>query len=277
MQTKRLFTRALITLPVAVYAVISLYPFVWIVLQSFKTEQEFLTSIWSLPNKLHWENYKSAWVNSHFSIFYKNSLFVTCITVLICLVFCALAGYAFGRLRFLGKKPLLVMLVAVLLVPTPVLLLPVYLIVRDLGLLNTYLGLIGPYTAGTLPLGILLMRSYFQEVPQDLADSAKIDGCREFGTFYRVMLPLTMPGLATLAILNFISIWNEYMWALISLSDQKLYTLPIGMARMEGQKFVFGNTTVFAGIVLSSLLIFVVFLSMQKYFVKAISEGAVKG
>lgn len=269
--------RLLISLPVWFYAIVSLFPLVWVLSQSLKTEREFLTSIWSFPVSMRIANYLEAWQTAKFSLYYQNSLLVTVLTLSLALFCASLAGYAFGRLHFAGRNVLLVMLVTVLLIPSPVFQMPVYLIIRDLGLLNTYAGLVGPYVAGAMPLGILIMRGFFQAMPQELADSAEIDGCTEFGTYWHVMLPLTKPAIATLSILFFMNVWNEYMWALISLSDPSLYTIPIGMANLASQSFVYGKTVVFAGIIISSAFIVIVFLIFQKYFVKAIAEGAVKG
>jgi ABC-type glycerol-3-phosphate transport system permease component len=274
---KRYLKRGMLTIPLFLYTFVSIYPLLWVLIQSFKTEANFLADPWGLPESWNVANYASAWSNANFGTYYNNSILVTGVTLLIALFITALAGYAFARLRFTGQNVLLMLIVAVLLVPVPVLLLPVYFITRDLGLLNSYGGLIGPYVAGAVPLGVLVMRNYFQSIPYELSDAARIDGCNEYGIFFRVMLPLVTPALATVSMLVFMDVWNEYMWALISLSDQKLYTIPIGMATMEAKKFVYGNTTVFAGMVLSTIVIISLFIFLQRYFLKAMSEGAVKG
>lgn len=266
-----------LTIPVLIFSVIALYPLIWVFMQSFKTEQEFLTSIWAIPEAFQFKNFESAWFHGYFSTYYKNSVLVSFFSIILGLFVTSMAGYVFARLRFRGKKLLFSLLIAVLLIPSPVFLLPVYFIVRDLGWLNSYQGLIGPYVAGMIPLGVLIMSNFFKDISNDLMEAAKIDGCSHFGIFYKIMLPLTKPALATLSILFFMNVWNEYMWALISLSDKDLYTIPIGMAKMSAQKFMYGNTVVFAGIVISTIPVLIVFLSLQKYFIRAITDGSVKG
>jgi len=269
--------RSIMTLVVALFALTSLYPLIWVVLQSLKTDADFFANQWSLPEIFIWDNYRTAWEQANFATYYKNTLMVTLISLVGGVAVCVVAGYAFGKMDFVGRKTLQVMFALVLFVPSPVLLLPVFFINRDLGLLNTYAGMIGPYICSIVPMGVLLMRSSFASLPNELGESAKIDGCGELRTFYNILLPLTLPTIATLCILQFIGVWSEYMWAFISNSSPHMYTIAVGMAQMASKKYAYGFGPVFAGMVITSVVVIAVYVLLQKYFVQALSEGAVKG
>jgi raffinose/stachyose/melibiose transport system permease protein len=274
---KRNVKKYLLTFIVSVYALISLYPLIWLLFQSFKSDAEFFQNMYSFTLHPRWMNYVDAWNKANFGAYYKNSVIVTGISIMIIAFTCSLASYAFTRVHFAGKKILLVMLVVVLFLPAPVLLFPVFLMVRDLGIYNTYAGLIGPYVCGSVPLSILIMNSAFEGIPKEIGESAKIDGCSHYATWWRVMMPLVRPALSTIIILAFIGIWNEYMWALISLSDKNLFTLPIGIADISAKAYSFGFGTVFAGMVLTTGPVILLYVLLQKQFVKALTAGAVKG
>ncbi|BBH24087.1 sugar ABC transporter permease [Paenibacillus baekrokdamisoli] len=272
-----MFKRSMMTLIVTLFALTSLYPLFWVVLQSLKTDVEFFGNQWSLPHRFIWQNYITAWEQASFATYYGNTLLVTLISLVGGVAVCVVAGYAFGKMKFFGKRTLQVTFALVLFVPSPVLLLPVFFINRDLGLLNTYPGMIGPYICSIVPMGVLLMQFSFAALPNELSESAKMDGCGEWRTFYRILLPLTMPTVATLSILQFIGVWSEYMWAFISNSSPKMYTIAVGMAQMASKKYVYGFGPVFAGMVITSIVVIAVYIFLQKYFVQALSEGAVKG
>lgn len=259
------------------YAIISLYPLLWMVLQSLKTDMEFYKNQYSIPLEPRWINYLTAWQKANLSLYYKNSLIVTAVSIVIGVLACALAAYAFSKLQFAGKKLLSVLLVIVLFLPSPMLTFPVYLICRDLGILNSYSGLIGPYVCGIIPLTMLIMTSAFDGIPKELSEAAKIDGCREYSLWWKIMMPLVKSSLATVSILAFLNIWNEYLWALVSVSDKKLFTLPIGIVDLGSKVFTYGYGPVFAGMVMTTLPVVIFYISLQDQFVKAISAGAVKG
>ncbi|OCT12816.1 hypothetical protein A8709_20980 [Paenibacillus pectinilyticus] len=269
--------RIVLTLVVCLFALTSLYPLFWVILQSLKSDAEFFGSQFALPKVIHWGNYVTAWEKANFALYYKNTLIITSFSLLFGVIVCILAGYAFAKLRFVGRKVYMAAFVIVLFVPSPVLLLPVFFINRDLHLLNTYIGMIGPYICGAVPLGVLLMQSSFASLPNELSESARIDGCGEWKIFSRILLPLTMPTVATLCILQFINVWTDYMWPLIANTDPAMYTIAIGMAQMSAKKFVFGLGPVFAGMMITTSIVVITYILLQKYFVQALSDGAVKG
>ncbi|MFB9278847.1 carbohydrate ABC transporter permease [Cohnella cellulosilytica] len=269
--------KTVLTAFVLLFAVTSLYPLIWVLMQSLKSDAEFFANQFAPPTDFLWNNYSKAWTEENFDLYYKNTLIVTLFGVALGVLVCVLAGYAFARYRFYGKKLLTLSFVGVLFVPIPVLLLPVYFINRDLDLLNTYAGMIGPYICGIVPLGVLLMRGAFASLPGEIAESARMDGSGEWRTFGQIMLPLTTPTIATVCILQFITVWTDYMWPLIANTNPDMYTLTIGITTMAAQKFVLGYGPVFAGMVISFSFIILVYVFLQKYFMRALSDGAVKG
>lgn len=269
--------RIVTTILAGIYAVVSLYPLIWMVFQSLKSDLEFYKNQYSIPVDPKWNNYLTAWQKANLSGYYKNSVIVTAASIIIGVLVCALAAYAFSKLKFVGKKTLSVLLVIVLFLPSPMLVFPVYLICRDIGILNSYSGLVGPYVCGIIPLSMLILTSAFDGIPKELSEAAKIDGCNDYVIWWKIMMPLIKSSIATVSILAFLNVWNEYMWALVSISDKKLFTLPVGIVDLGSKVFTYGYGPVFAGMVMTTVPIIVFYISLQDQFVKAISAGAVKG
>ncbi|WP_319560944.1 carbohydrate ABC transporter permease [Marispirochaeta sp.] len=260
-----------------VVSLISVYPLLWVIVQSLKTETEFLTSIWTLPGSLHLSNYKIAWSDADISNYFTNSVVVTLATTIVNIVFVMCASYAFAKLRFPLKNFFFYMIVFNMLIPTAIILLPMFIMVNRMGIVNTLPALVFPYFQGFAPLGLIIGRAYFADLPNELLEAAELDGCGTFTTFLWVMLPLTKPIVATLAILSSMMVWNEYLWALVSLTDKTRYTLSVGVAMFSDQAESVGYTPIFAALSISTIIIVIIYLAMQKQFVRSIAAGAVKG
>lgn len=202
-----------------------------------------------------------------------NSLFVaTSITVLTILLNAA-AGYAFAKFRFPGRERLFALLVGTMMVPGQVTMMPVFILMKHLGLLNTYTGLILPGSASVF--AIFLMRQFMMGIPDELMEAARIDGCGEFRLFWQIMLPLAKPAIATLAIFTFMGSWNEFLWGLIIMLDDSMYTLPVALANLQGQHDRnFGLQM--AGSVVVILPVLLVFLLMQRHYIKGIATTGLK-
>lgn len=262
----------------SLFAVASVYPLIWVVLQSFKTETEILAGgIWKLPGAIRFESYRIIWSEQGFSGFFLNSLVVTAATTVFNIALITMAGYAFSKLRFKFKSIFYHYIILNLLIPTPIILLPMFLQVNRLGIINTLPALVLPYFQGFAPLGLILCRNYFNDIPDELAEAGKLDGCGVMGIFFRIALPLAKPIIATMAILSSMSAWNEYLWALIAITDKGKQTVSVGMAALNDMSSAIGYAPVFAGLSLSALVIVVIFLMMQRNFIKSIAAGAVKG
>ena len=256
---------------------ISVYPLLWVVIQSLKTETEFLESIWTLPARLNFQNYATAWNDAGMSRYFMNSVVVTLVTTAVNLVFVTCAGYAFAKLKFPGKTFFYYMIIFNLLIPTSIILLPMFTMVNRMHLVNTLPALVFPYFQGFAPMGLIICRNYFEDLPDELMEAGKLDGCSNMQVFRKIMLPLAKPILATMAILSAMQVWNEYLWALTSITDESKYTLSVGVALFNKKTETVGYTPVFAALSISALVIVVVYLCMQKNFVKSIAAGAVKG
>lgn len=262
---------------VLLYALICLYPLVWVILQSFKTETQFLQSIWSLPSKLFFDNYATAFIRGGLGNYIRNSAVNTLSTVLVDLVFITLAGFAFSKMKMKGKKFFWYMILFNMLIPTPIIVIPMYLQIIGLGIQNTLPAIVFPYYQGFAPLGLVLITNYMDNIPNEIIESAKIDGCGTMRILGSMVVPLVKPMLVTLAILGGMSSWNEYLWALVSISDTNRFTLSVGIATLRDQTSVLGYTPIFAALTVSAIVFVILYLCAQKTFVRSITAGAVKG
>ena len=274
---KRTIIKWLLFLFLLIAFLISEYPLVWVVLQSLKTETEFLESIWTLPSSLNFDNYAIAWNKAGMSRYFMNSVVVTIATTVVNLVLVTSAGYAFAKLKFKGKEFFYYMIIFNLLIPTAIILLPMFTLINKIHLVNTLPALIFPYFQGFAPMGLIICRNYFADLPDELMEAGKLDGCGNMGVFLKIMLPLSRPIVATMTILSAMQVWNEYLWALTSITDESKYTLSVGIAIFNKKTETVGYTPVFAALSISALVIVAVYLCMQKQFVKSIAAGAVKG
>jgi raffinose/stachyose/melibiose transport system permease protein len=252
------------------------YPLVAVVFDSLKSQNEFFANPWGWPLQLNLENYSYAWGQAHIPLFMLNSTIVAGATALFTLVLSAAAGYAFARFRFRGGHALFMLFVVLLIVPAPVSIIPLYVIVSNLHLMDTYFALIFPYTAGSLPLSIYLLRAFFAAIPRELIDAARIDGCSELSAFMRVVLPISRAGLATVAILAFVGAWNEFFLALLFIHNPDLLTLPLGLQTFFFQYHV-QWPYYFAGLSTAIIPIVIVYLVLQRQFIRGVTAGAVRG
>ena len=256
-------------------AAVMLLPLVWMLVTSVETLAEsrhFPPTI--VPSGIHWQNYPNALDSAPFGRFFANSLVVTLASVAGNLVFCSLAGYAFARLRFFGRDVIFIVLLATLMVPFQVTMIPTFLIVQHLGLVNSLGALIAPNLV--TPFGIFLLRQFFRTLPIDLEEAARIDGCSRLGVLFRVVLPLSMPALATLGIVTFLWTWNDFLWPLIAISSTDQSTVQLGLASFQGAHQT-RWTLLMAGNVVALAPMLLVFVFAQRWFVQSIAATGVKG
>ncbi len=229
----------------------------------------YLSIVW---NKLT-TNYRKLWKAVPFNRYFINSVFIATASTLLALFFCSLGGFAFAKYQFRGKTILFGIMLASMMVPFQVLLVPLFGLMYDIGWLNSYNAIIFPFSVGAF--GVFLMRQFIVTIPSELLDAARMDGCSEFGIYYRIVLPIIKPALGALTIYTFLSSWNGYLWPLIVLRDEAKYTLPIGLANLIGiYRQDYGM--LMAGTLLSLLPIVILFLAMQREFVQGMTLGSVK-
>ena len=256
-------------------AALTLAPLLWMLSVSFMTAGEasqfpppLLPSHWTLGN------YRQLFGQQSIGRYLANSLWLAVATTLLSLMFNSLAGYAFAKLRFRGREPLLNLLLAALVIPSQIAMLPLFLMMKWLGLVNSYAAVVIPAMAGIF--GIFLVRQYALSIPDELLEAARIDGASETRIFVAIVLPALRPILVTLGVFTFLGSWNDFMWPLIVLTDKDLYTLPIALASLS-REHVPDNELMMAGAVLTVLPVLALFLALQRYYIRGILIGSVKG
>jgi ABC-type glycerol-3-phosphate transport system permease component len=259
----------------AVLVLLSLGPFLFMLVTSLKSNDQFLHSYFSLGIPPQWGNYAEAW--GQVRGYLVNSISITAVSVAGGLALAALAAYAFSRYRFTGSGVLFVLVVAVMLVPGVLTLIPIFVILRDLSLIGTHRALYAVYITESLALGILVLRSFFASVPEELLEAASLDGASEIRIAARVVAPLAAPALLTVAIMDALAAWNEYLWPLIVLPDVKRWTIVQGLVAFRDRYAGMSAWgPLFAGFVIASAPLLVLFFASTRRFVSAITSGAMK-
>jgi multiple sugar transport system permease protein len=257
-------------------ALVVFFPFLWMALTSLKTAPEIQRlPLHVLPDRwLHLDNYREVFQRQPFGRFLLNSALVASVSATSSLVFSALAGYGFAKFRFPGRDVLFFTVIGILMVPFQSVVVPLYLWVNRLGLLDTYLGILAPDLVSVF--GVFLMRQAMEVVPGDYIDAARIDGCGEWGIFWRVVLPMVTPALATLAIIKFMWTWNEFFWPLVVVNSPTMKVVTMGLMSFTNMYFIEYNLAT-AAAVLSILPILVIFLTLQRWIVRAVVISGLKG
>ena len=269
-----IFGRIWLYLILIATSILMVIPFYWSVGSSLKLEQfVFANPPQWWPTPLTLKNYVSVLTKIQFPRYFLNSVFVSGVTTLSHVFFDTLAAYAFAKLAFPGRDKLFFIMLLGLMVPFQVNLIPLYRIMATLHWTNTYLALIVPNL--TSIFGIFMMRQFLISIPNDLLDAGRIDGCDEFGVFWRIVIPLALPGISTLIILTFMGTWNDFLWPRIVTSSESLFTLPVGLAQLQ-MKNTSNVAQIMAGTVLTALPMILVFLFMQRQFTEGMTAGALK-
>lgn len=251
------------------------YPLFWILMSSLKTTEEITLSVWALPSAPQWKNYVDAW-NKGISQYFVNSFIVTISTIAGVLVISSLCAFGLSRYQSRWINMGLVVVMGGMMLNPQVCLIPLYGLLTSLGIRNTHLALIIPYISFRLPLNTLLIRSFFLSVPKEIEESATLDGCTGFQTYARIFLPMSRPILLTSAILTAYYAWNEFLFAIIFIDSTKYRTIPAGLMSFRDALQVDWGPLL-AGMAISSIPIMIFFISVQKYFIRGMMAGSVKG
>ncbi|MEH7418376.1 carbohydrate ABC transporter membrane protein 2 (CUT1 family) [Neobacillus bataviensis] len=260
-----------------VFVFVVMFPFLWMLISSIKPATELFGDKAFTPYTSHptMENYKSVFFDHPFLRYLWNSTVVSTITTVYAVTVASFAAYAIARLQFKGKTFILGIVLSVSMFPQIATITPIYIFLKNLGLTNSYLGLIIPYSTFTLPLSIWILVTFFRKIPLDLEEAAKIDGATLMQTFWKVIMPLAVPGIFTTAILVFIAAWNEFFFALTINTDDKYKTVPIGIAMFQGQFTIPWGEIAAATVVVSVPLVIMV-LIFQRRIVSGLTSGSVK-
>jgi multiple sugar transport system permease protein len=262
---------------IVVGAVGMVLPFLWMVSTSLKESAyviQFPPRL--IPAEPTTVNFVKAWTANNFQLYFKNSLFVALPSVFFVVLFSAMMAYAFARFTFPGREIIFYSILLVLMVPNMVGIIPQFLLAKALGLRNSLWGLILFYVAGSIPFNTFLLRGFFETLPSELEDAILIDGGNYFTIFFRMILPLSKPALATVSIFSFLGFWDEFVLALTLIDDASKRTLPIAIATFQGQHGTDWGL-VFAASLIAAVPVIIVFVSLQRYFVGGITSGAFKG
>lgn len=253
--------------------VIFVGPFFWLLSIALR-ESGNIYSLRLIPEEATLRNFKETWTIFNLHRPFINSVLVGASTVFLNILLCSLAAYPLARLNFPGRQVIFFLILSTMMIPFQLYMIPLLLTCRKIGLDNSLLGIILPSSVGAF--GIFMIKQYYQTIPKDLEEAARIDGAGEVGIWWRIMFPLTKPALATLAIFIFVANWSSFLWPLIILDNEELYTLPVAIAKLSGA-FIDKTQYLAAGSIIAITPVILFFLLLQRYFIGGITIGAVKG
>lgn len=260
------------------WAVLVIFPMVWLLYTSFKTDQEIFFSPWALPAAPQWDNFRRGWVEAHIGDYFVNSFIVVLPSLVLILLLSAMTAYVLARFPFPGNRVIFYGFMAGLLFPVFLALIPLFFLVKDLGMLSTYHGLILVYVAYSLPFSIFFMTGFFRTLPSELHEAAIIDGANQYQVFFQIMLPLAQPGLVSIGIFNFLGMWNQYLLPVVLMTNAARYVLTQGLAYMLHQQYYQNDWSgLFAAVTMIMVPTLLVYVIFQQQIQKGITVGALKG
>jgi multiple sugar transport system permease protein/raffinose/stachyose/melibiose transport system permease protein len=257
------------------YTIVSAGPFLWVAIMSLRTTPEILDAPYALPTPAHWNKFAEAWTASKYGTYFWNSLIVVgCAVVLLCFIG-ALAAHGLARFDFRGRRPLRIVLLSSMMAPPQLVILSLFQILLQFGLYNTLAGLALAYVAMQLAMTIYILEGFFAQLPQDLFDAARMDGFSDFEIFWRITLPIGAPAITTTIVLNFIILWNEFLFAVVLLTDDDKRTLPLGIMRFMGAHQL-DVGMIATGLMISIAPIIVLYACFSEVMIKGMTAGAVR-
>lgn len=257
----------------------AVFPLLWVLSTSFKPSSEVFSNIIRfIPAHPTLDNYQYVltFKNSIFLSWFTNSFILALLTTIVSVFLAATAAYSFSRFKFKGKNAFLFSFLLAQMFPGALLVVPLYSIMKAYGLLNSYAGLVLAYSTASLPFCVMMLKGFFDTIPFELEEAARVDGLSPFGTFWRIVMPLSLPGLSVTCLFSFITAWNEFMFALTFMNGEDLYTLPVGL-RIFVNQFQTDWHYMSAGAILITIPVMIVFLGAQKYLISGLTAGGTKG
>ena len=277
-KTRKLLSNGLLRLTLIGITVVMLYPVFWNIYSSFKTSTEFLGDPFALPASLQWDNYLRALQKTNIPDNFKNSLYVVVVSLLLIALLVVPCSYCLARFRFFGSRLMRGLYMSLIFIQIPCIMIPLFLQLNDLGWLNKLTPLSLLYAVGQVPFSVFLLSGFMRGIPRDYEEAAMIDGCSYFGILWRIIAPMAKPGIVTVLMLSTMSVWNEYVLALVLLTDPAKQTIPVGVAAMyEMQRYATDWGALFAALVLVLLPTAILYAIGQKYLIEGVNIGGVKG
>jgi N-acetylglucosamine transport system permease protein len=257
-----------------IFAVVVIVPFLWVLLSSFKTSKEILASPFALPAHWQFENYAHAWTDSGIGRFYLNTIIVVVSALVIVMLLGAMCAYVLARFRFFGSRAIYYLMLAGLTFPPFLAIVPLFFVLKNFGLLNTLPGLILTYVAFALPFTVFFLYSFFKSLPDDIYEAGLIDGAGDWRIFFQVMLPMARPGMASVAIFNFLGLWNQFLLPVALNTDQSHYVLTQAMASFASQAgYAVDYGALFAAVVMTVIPVLIVYVIFQRTLAGSVSQG----
>jgi multiple sugar transport system permease protein/raffinose/stachyose/melibiose transport system permease protein len=271
-------TRTILMLPVLAYTAFSAGPYLWTAVMSLRTTDEIYRSHYGLPIPAHWGKFYTAWTEFGYATYFRNSAIVSVVAVCLITVVGAMAAFGFARRRyaFRLRESLFLMIFLSVMFPPQIMILSLFQILIKYRLFNTLPGLILVYVATEMPITIYLLRAFFAQIPQELEEAARLDGCTDWTMFWRVMFPIALPAVATTFILDFIYFWNEFLYAVVFITSQEIRTLPLAIQFLVSDQYQ-DIGMLATGLMIATLPILVMYLFLSEWFVKGMTAGAIKG
>ena len=258
----------------AVWTIIVIVPFLWVVLSSFKTTKEILASPFSLPAHWQFDNYAHAWTDAGIRQFFLNTVIVVGVALVLVMLLGAMCSYVLARFQFFGNRAIYYLMLAGLTFPVFLAIVPLFFILRGLGLLNTLQGLITVYVSFALPFTVFFLFAFFKSLPEEIYEAAQMDGAGEWRTFFQVMLPMARPGMASVAIFNFLGLWNQFLLPVALNTDPAKYVLSQGMASFASQAgYSVDYGALFAAVVITVLPVLIVYIIFQRQLQGSVAQG----
>jgi ABC-type glycerol-3-phosphate transport system permease component len=257
------------------YTIVSGGPFLWVAAMSVRTTPEIFAAPYGLPGRLHWEKFAQAWTTSNYGTYFWNSVIVVTTAVVILTVIGAMVAHCLARYRFRGSRTVRFLILSGMILPPQLLILSLFQIMRDYHLYNTLTGLIVVYVAGHIAMTVYILEGFFAQIPQDLFDAARMDGYGDFEIFWRITLPIGIPAVFTTVTLNFIILWNEFLYAVVLLTDDDKRTLPLGLMHFMGSHQL-DVGMVATGLMIAIAPILVLYAFFSETMIKGMTAGAVR-
>ena len=268
----------IIYLFLGVWAIIVIFPMLWVLISSFKTTQEIFFSPWQLPAQLMWDNFVRAWSKANIGLYLFNTLLVLLPAISLTLLCSAMAGYVLARFVFPGHRAIFYMFMGGMLFPVILALVPLFFLLQSIALLDTHVGLILVYVAYSLPFTVFFMTGFFKTLPTELLEAAIIDGANQYQLFFKIVIPLAKNGLVSMGIFNFLGQWNQYILPLVLLTSSKKYVLSQGLAFLQHQqRYQSDWSGLFAAITIIMLPTLIVYTIFQNQIQRGLTIGALKG
>jgi multiple sugar transport system permease protein/raffinose/stachyose/melibiose transport system permease protein len=271
----RRWKQALLMIVLSGYTAYAAGPFIWVSMMSLRTTPEISDNPYAFPTVFHWEKFATAWSQSNYSIYFWNSVMVTSIAVLGVTLIGSMAAHCLARYRFPGNRLVLFTIFSTLIFPPQIVMISLFQVLVGYGLFDTRYGLVLVYIALQLPLTVYILEGFFSRLPQDLFDAAKIDGYSNFEIYWRLTLPIGLPAIATTVILNFIYIWNEFLFAVVLIASDEKRTLPLGIQKFYGDRLE-DVGMIATGVMISVIPVILIYIFFSEKMIKGMTAGAVK-